>query len=106
MPHETTPANDAQRPRPRLAPRAPRAPNPRGKFSAPQAFENPQNAEGISILSRTSGGKNLSRDRTRKDEKSFRETPKPLKSPKTAKSGLFGIERYQGLSKAQDFAGE
>ena len=43
---------------------------------------------------------------TAKIEKSFRETPKPLKSLKTAKSSLFRRERNQRLSKAPDFAGE
>src|SRR5271169_4717492 len=41
-----------------------------------------------------------------KNEKSFREMPNPLKSHKTAKSGLFGVQGYQGLSKTHDFADE
>jgi hypothetical protein len=41
-----------------------------------------------------------------KIEKSFRETPRPLKSLKTAKSGNFWDQRYQILSKTHDFAGE
>jgi hypothetical protein len=37
---------------------------------------------------------------------SVREMLRPLKSLKTAKSRDFGNQRYQGLSKSHDFAGE
>jgi hypothetical protein len=41
-----------------------------------------------------------------KFEKSFRETLQPLKNLKTARSGNFQAQGYQGLSKTHDFAGE
>ena len=39
-------------------------------------------------------------------KKSLRETLIPLKSLKTAKSGNLRAQRYQGVSKTRDFAGE
>ena len=42
----------------------------------------------------------------KQNEKSFRETPKPLKSLKTAKSGYSRTQGYQRLSNTHDFAGE
>jgi hypothetical protein len=42
----------------------------------------------------------------KKIKKSFRETLRPLKSLKTAKSGNFCDQRYQILSKTHDFADE
>jgi hypothetical protein len=44
--------------------------------------------------------------RATKWEESFRETLRPLKSLKTAKSRNFRPQRYQALSKTHDFAGE
>jgi hypothetical protein len=41
-----------------------------------------------------------------KIKKSLRETHRPLKSLETAKSSDFRTQRYQELSKTQDFAGE
>jgi len=41
-----------------------------------------------------------------KSKKSFRETPKLLKSLKTAKSRDFWVQGIQWLSKTHDFAGE
>jgi hypothetical protein len=45
-------------------------------------------------------------DQEREIEKPLRETHRPLKSLKTAKSGVFLAQGYQWLSKAHDFAGE
>ena len=39
-------------------------------------------------------------------KKSLRETLNPLKTLKTAKSGVFRIQQYQRLRKSRDFAGE
>jgi hypothetical protein len=44
--------------------------------------------------------------RSAKNEKSLRETLSPLKSFKTAKSGVFRAQRFQRVSKTHDFAGE
>jgi hypothetical protein len=41
-----------------------------------------------------------------KNEKAFRETLSPLISHETAKSGGLRSQRFQGLGKTQDFAGE